>query len=62
MPRTLTTRTARRMNAKRAKFGAGTGRPRKDAPRCPCQAMTLARAIARGRTALGHLPGCPFCA
>jgi hypothetical protein len=28
-------------------------------PRCPCGAMTLARAQARGR-GQGHRPGCPF--
>lgn len=60
MPRTLTTRTARRMNSKRATFGAGTGRPREKTERCPCQAMTLKRAMARGKTALGHDPSCPF--
>jgi len=62
MPRTLTARAARSMNSKRATFGAGAGRPRKKTERCPCQAMTLARAMARGKTALGHLPGCAFSA
>jgi hypothetical protein len=61
MPRKLSTRIARRMNAKRETFGAGTGRPRKrNAERCPCQAMTLARAMARGKTALGHDPSCAY--
>ena len=64
MPRTLTTRTARKManSPKRKHSGGAEGRPRKDAARCPCQAMTLARAMARGKTALGHLPGCAFSA
>jgi hypothetical protein len=58
MPRTLTTRAARRMAAQRKTHGAGSGRPRKDAPRCPCQVMTLARAQAR--TSYEHLPWCSF--
>lgn len=61
--KTLPTRTAKRMNAKRRTFGAGTGRPRSGAPRCPCGAMTLVRAATRadrhGR-GLGHDPGCSF--
>src|SRR6059058_2980843 len=32
---------------RRQRFGHGTGRP-KDPVRCPCGAMTLARAISRG--------------
>jgi hypothetical protein len=46
MPRTLTTREARKMAARRKTFGAGPGRPRSDEPRCQCDAMTLKRALA----------------
>jgi hypothetical protein len=62
MSRKLTTLTARRMaNARKTHSGGRLGgRPKTDAERCPCQAMTLKRAIARGKTALGHLPGCAF--
>jgi hypothetical protein len=57
---TLSTRIARRMNARRKTKGAGTGRPRlQDAPRCPCAVMTLARANARGKSR-EHQPECSF--
>jgi hypothetical protein len=60
MPRKLTASIARRMSRKRKTHSGGAeGRPRKDAPRCPCEAMTLARAMARGREA-AHDPGCTF--
>ena len=64
MPRTLTARTARRMaKARKTRSGGRLGGARKrNAKRCPCQAMTLARAIARGKTAKGHLPHCAFSA
>ena len=49
--------------ARKTRSGGRLGGARKaDAERCPCQAMTLARAIARGKTAKGHLPGCAFSA
>ena len=58
MPRlTLPSLTARRMNASRRTFAGG--RPRIDAPRCPCAVMTLKRAQARGKTS-EHLPTCAF--
>jgi len=56
---TLPSTIARRMNAKRKTYGAGTGRPRIDAPRCPCGSMTLKRAQARGKSS-EHDPSCPF--
>lgn len=37
----------------------GGGRPRSDAPRCPCGLMTLARAQARGRSS-EHNSTCSF--
>jgi len=46
MSRKLSTRTARAMARKRTRFGAGSGRPRKTEPRCPCGrylAVTAAR-------------------
>ncbi|SPF37313.1 hypothetical protein SBA4_20036 [Candidatus Sulfopaludibacter sp. SbA4] len=51
--------TARRISAARKTYGAGAGRPRTDAPRCPCEIMTLARAQARGKSS-EHDPSCPF--
>lgn len=44
-PRTLWKEGARALAAKRKTFSAG--RPRTDAPRCPCGAMTAKRAAAR---------------
>jgi hypothetical protein len=44
--------------SKRRKVRAG-GRPRSNAQRCPCGAMTLKRAQARGRT-FEHETFCPF--
>jgi hypothetical protein len=41
------------------RIGKLAGRPRSDAPRCSCGAMTLKRAQSRGRTA-EHRPGCEF--
>jgi hypothetical protein len=38
---------ARRNSLKRKTYGAGTGRPRSNAPRCPCGEMTAKRAAAR---------------
>ena len=41
----------------------GAGRPRTNAARCPCGAMTLTLAKQRGGvagTSLGHRKGCPF--
>jgi hypothetical protein len=61
MPRhTLPARTARAMQAARKTRSQAGGRPRTKARRCPCGAMTLKRAKARGRTALGHDPACEF--
>ena len=61
MSRKLTARTARRMSlARKTHSGGRLGHPKPDAARCPCQAMTLARAMARGKAALGHDPKCPF--
>jgi len=57
----LPTRTAKRMNAAR-KVRAG-GRPRSNAPHCPCGAMTLKRAVARADArgkGLDHRPSCSF--
>jgi hypothetical protein len=57
----LPTPTAKRMNAAR-KVCAG-GRPRSDRERCPCDAMTLKRAIARADArgkGLDHRPSCAF--
>jgi hypothetical protein len=59
MPSKLLSEAARRLNAARRTKGAGTGRPRSDAKRCPCGAMTLKRAQARGRT-YEHETSCPF--
>jgi hypothetical protein len=59
----LPRRIAKRMSARRKTYGAGTGRPRIDAPRCPCEAMTLKRARTRADRegkGLGHDPGCSF--
>jgi hypothetical protein len=53
----LPTRIARQMNAARQTFAGG--RPRIDAPRCPCAVMTLKRAKARGKTS-EHDPSCPY--
>lgn len=50
MPRKLTTRTARAMASKRTRYGAGSGRPRKDAPRCVCGKYTVKTANARYHT------------
>jgi hypothetical protein len=49
MPRTLTTRTARKMAAARKTNSGGKngGRPRTKAARCHCGAMTAKRAAAR---------------
>jgi len=55
----LPSRIARQMSNARKTFGAGSGRPRIDAPRCPCAAMTLKRAQARGKTS-EHDPSCAF--
>ena len=54
---TLPSRTARQMSRARKTFAGG--RPRIDAPRCPCAVMTLKRAQARGKTS-EHDPSCPF--
>lgn len=59
MPRKLTRRAARAMSAKRLTHGAGTGRPRIDAPRCACAIMTLARAQTRGKSS-DHDPSCEW--
>ena len=48
---------ARRLARQRRNFAGG--RPRSNAPRCGCGAMTLKRAQARGRTG-EHQPGCEF--
>lgn len=45
--RKLTTRAARAMARKRTRFGAGIGRPRKDAPRCACGLYTAQTAEKR---------------
>jgi len=45
----------RRNAAKRSTFG----RPKSDAPRCPCAAMTLKRAQARGKS-YEHDPTCAY--
>jgi len=58
MSRKLSTRAARKMAAARKTFGAGPGRPRKT-ERCPCAVMTLARAVARGKSA-EHDPSCTY--
>lgn len=57
----LPTRAARKMAALRKTKSGGHngGRPRIDAPRCPCAVMTLRRAETRGRSA-EHLPVCSF--
>jgi hypothetical protein len=57
----LLSEAARRMNAARKTRSGGHagGRPRSNAKRCPCGAMTLKRAQARGRT-YEHDPSCPF--
>jgi hypothetical protein len=52
-----TSDAARTLN--RARKNPAGGRPRSDAGRCPCAAMTLRRAEARGKSA-EHDPGCPF--
>jgi len=44
----LTSARARRIAKMRKTYGAGPGRPRSNAPRCACGAMTLKRALARG--------------
>jgi len=61
MSRLLTPRIARHMsNARLTKSGGRNGgRPRIDAPRCPCAAMTLKRAEARGKTS-EHDPSCSY--
>jgi hypothetical protein len=41
------TKRARELAAMRRTFGAGSGRPRSDAPRCACGQMTLHRALNR---------------
>lgn len=46
--RTISTERARELSAMRRTFGAGTGAPRGDRPRCACGAMTLRRALTRG--------------
>jgi hypothetical protein len=48
----LTKRRARAMNAARKTHAAGPGRPR-TAPRCPCGAMTVARADQRNHKCAG---------
>jgi len=58
MPSKLLSDAARRMNAARKTHGAGSGK-RSGKPRCPCGAMTLKRARARGRT-FEHEPSCTF--
>ena len=47
MPRKLTARIARAMARKRTRFGAGTGRPRKETPRCACGLYTAQTAQKR---------------
>jgi hypothetical protein len=63
MPRTsLPSHIARAManstNRKRSGGRLG-GQRKKNAPRCPCEAMTLKRALARGKSA-EHKPDCSF--
>lgn len=56
---TLPPAIAQQMNAQRKTRGAGAGRPRSEAPRCPCGIMTLTRAQARGKS-FDHDPSCPW--
>jgi hypothetical protein len=58
MPRNLLAEAARAMNAAR-KNTTNAGRPRSSKPRCPCGAMTLKRAKARGLSS-EHDPSCSF--
>ena len=58
MPRNLLSDAARAMNAAR-KTTTNAGRPRSNAKRCPCEVMTLKRAMARGKSS-EHDPSCPF--
>lgn len=74
-PRSLTSEDAKAMRAKnktpraldpkiasamsKARLVKSGGRPRLDAPRCPCEAMTLRRAEARGKSS-EHDPSCAF--
>jgi hypothetical protein len=55
--KSLISEAARAMGRRRKTFAGG--RPRIDAPRCPCAVMTLKRAIARGKTG-EHDPSCSF--
>lgn len=58
----LTSERASALSAMRKKFGAGSGRlPKADVPRCPCDAMTEKRAIARAHHC-GTLIECLACA
>jgi hypothetical protein len=58
---TLPTVTARRMSAARKTKSGGSngGRPQSSGRRCPCAAMTLKRAEARGKSG-EHDPSCSF--
>jgi hypothetical protein len=61
MSRPLTSRAARKMAKARLTLSGGRlgGSRKRNAERCPCQAMTLARAMARGREP-AHDPSCTF--
>jgi hypothetical protein len=58
MPRKLSSSDAARALQAMRKTRAG-GRPRSDAPRCACRAMTLKRAEARGKSS-EHDPSCDW--
>ena len=61
MPSKLLSEAARAMNkARKVKSGGHNGgRPLSTSARCPCQAMTLKRAQARGKSS-EHDPSCSF--
>ena len=61
MPTKLLSEAARQLNkARQVKSGGRNGgRPRSKSKRCPCQAMTLKRAQARGKSS-EHDPSCSF--
>jgi hypothetical protein len=56
--KSLDSQTARDMALSSKRKRAG-GRPRSTAPRCACEAMTLKRADARGKSS-EHDSSCPF--
>ena len=58
MPRKISTSDAARALQSMRKTRGG-GRPRSTAPRCPCGAMTLKRAEARGKSG-EHDPSCEW--